>query len=183
MSENKVYYTGIGSRNTPLWVQKEITHLARYLDSKNLTLRTGGAPGADAAFAKGAVNKEVYIPWNKFQKLEHNGIDVFALNKMPNLEAAQVSVQKYHPNPEKLSPAANKLMQMNFYQLYGTNNQSSAFVICWTENAKAIGGTSQVMRIAKAKGIPLLNLGQFSNRKEYRLNIGSTLKELLKEAG
>lgn len=110
MSENKVYYAGIGSRSTPLWVQKEITRLAKYLDSKNLTLWSGGAPGADTAFAKGAVNKEVYIPWNKFQKLEHNGIDVFALNKMPNLEAAQVSVQKYHPNPEKLSPAANKLM-------------------------------------------------------------------------
>lgn len=49
------YYAGIGSRNTPADILDLMTHLARRLDSRGYTLRSGGADGADAAFERGAM--------------------------------------------------------------------------------------------------------------------------------
>ena len=51
--EEKMYYTGIGSRETPIEIQKLFINVGRYLAKKKLILRSGGANGADQAFEKG----------------------------------------------------------------------------------------------------------------------------------
>ena len=48
------YYAGIGSRETPEPILDIMTKLSEYIYTKtDLTLRSGGADGADAAFMKG----------------------------------------------------------------------------------------------------------------------------------
>jgi predicted Rossmann fold nucleotide-binding protein DprA/Smf involved in DNA uptake len=49
-----MYYAGVGSRETPAHVCKQMTELAKRLESFGLTLRSGGAKGADKAFEAGA---------------------------------------------------------------------------------------------------------------------------------
>jgi hypothetical protein len=49
-----MYYTGIGSRITPLWVRKLMSAIAFELWADGFTLRSGHSPGADQAFEAGA---------------------------------------------------------------------------------------------------------------------------------
>ena len=65
-----MYYTGIGARNTPDKVLDLFTNIAKYLATKDFTLRSGAANGADSAFEKGCDisngSKEIYLPWRGF---------------------------------------------------------------------------------------------------------------------
>lgn len=45
-----MFYTGIGSRQTPPEILKMMTKIATQLESKGWVLRSGGAEGADEAF-------------------------------------------------------------------------------------------------------------------------------------
>ena len=74
------YYTGIGSRETPSHILELMTKIAKYLDSLGFILRSGGAPGADTAFANGAVNKQIFIPWKNF-----NGINYYVFHILSRL--------------------------------------------------------------------------------------------------
>ena len=47
-------YAGIGSRETPPRVFKQMTDIARTLAGRGWRLRLGGAEGADTAFSAGA---------------------------------------------------------------------------------------------------------------------------------
>jgi predicted Rossmann-fold nucleotide-binding protein len=64
-------YAGIGSRDTPADVLELIESLARGFAARGWTLRTGGSPGADQAFYRGAVaahgRVELYLPWPGFE--------------------------------------------------------------------------------------------------------------------
>lgn len=53
-----MFYTGIGSRETPQEIQNLMFKIAQKLDSKYI-LRSGGADGADLAFEKGSSKKEI----------------------------------------------------------------------------------------------------------------------------
>ena len=56
------YYTGMGSRRTPPNILAMMTHLARAFAHHGYTLRSGGAQGADSAFALGAGTKaDIYL--------------------------------------------------------------------------------------------------------------------------
>ena len=64
----------------------------------------------------------------------------------------------YHP-AWKCSPGARKLHGRNMYQILGPNLDSPAdLVVCWTKDGGPTGGTGQVIRIAMAKGIKIINL-------------------------
>jgi hypothetical protein len=55
------------------------------------------------------------------------------------------------------------LMARNAMQVLGPEvtcpGLFSSFVLCWTLGGEEVGGTSQAIRIAKSKGIPVYNLG------------------------
>lgn len=150
-----MFYTGIGSRQTPPEICTKFKEFATILSS-GWTLRSGGAQGADNAFEKGCIGeKEIYLPWKDFND---NLSSKYLISK-----AALQSVVKYHPKPTALNHTSSKLMARNYHQIYGYEGEPSKLLICWTPEGKLIGGTSQALRIVLAE-LPnclIMNLGAF----------------------
>jgi len=144
-------YTGIGSRETPTELKNDIKSIVEHLNKKGYTLRSGGAPGADSFFEEHAEKKEIYLPWRGF-----NGNTSLLFNPTP--EAFEMA-QKYHPNWGRLSYGAKKLMARNCHQVLGLDLKSPTdFIVCWTKDGKATGGTGQALRMAEDLKIPVYNL-------------------------
>ena len=149
----RLTYAGIGSQETPDNVLHEIVELANTLSQLNYILYSGGAPGADSAFESGASKKIIFLPWNGFNGKKEDG-EIYIVPKY-NLDY----VKKYHPRPTQLSESGLKFMSRNTYQVLGPDLRSPVdFVVCWTKDGKASGGTGQALRIANDKGIPIFNL-------------------------
>ncbi len=155
-----VYYTGIGSRETPDEVLQMMIKIGAMCAKKSFILRSGGADGADKAFEQGCDKfngeKEIYLPWKGFNGSQSSLYD------LPKSHLAEEMAFKYHPNLYASKPPVVKLMTRNSYQVMGGDLKTkSSFVVCYcavSENGKLIGGTSQALRIAKDKNIPIFNL-------------------------
>lgn len=157
------YYTGIGSRLTPLYVCDLMTEAAEQLEQKGYILRSGGADGADKAFEDGVgfeKNKEIWLPWRNFEK---NPSMLF-----PSLKAFDMA-SKIHPVWPKLTQGAQRLHARNCHQVLGKDlNTKSEFLICWTENGITKGGTATAIKLALNNSIPVLNLGKWDNEASMR---------------
>lgn len=164
------YYAGIGSRQTPETVLCAFYQIGKELARKGFVLRSGRADGADSYFEEGARDTggtcEIFLPWKGFRNncplSLHPGTvfdDLSGIQK----ERALASVRRYHPNPAALSKGALKLMARNYCQLFGTGQDSSpsSFVICYTADGKASGGTGQAIRMAQDASIPVFNAHGF----------------------
>lgn len=158
-SQNKIY-AGIGAREAPDVVLVRCREIAAKLAEKGYVLRSGGAAGCDSAFEDGAdsVNgkKEIYLPWNKF-----NGKDGIVLKKGKLHELTKKIAQQYlkvvgiFPR----SYTIESLFIRNVFQLFGEDFfMASDFVVCYTKNGKAIGGTGVALKVAEYFGIPIYNL-------------------------
>lgn len=146
-------YAGIGSRETPVEVQQKMTEIAKRLSRSSYCLRSGGATGADTAFEAGANLKQIFLPWNGFNGRVVDGNDYI----IP--EFCEDYVIKHHPKPSALSERGWLLMSRNAYQILGPSlNEPVEFVLCWTKDGKASGGTGQAIRIANNLNIPVFNL-------------------------
>lgn len=145
------YYTGIGSRETPADICRLMTQVAIYLQIQGYTLRSGGAQGADAAFERGARGaKEIWLPWPSFNS---NLSRLF-----PSKEAHDLA-STLHPKWNILTPGAKKLHARNMHQILGIDlDTPSEFVVCWTKDGEASGGTGQALRLAIQRQIPIFNL-------------------------
>lgn len=155
-------YTGIGSRSTPEGILKQMTILAIHLASIGLTLRSGAADGADAAFESGAGSqKEIFLPWRGFNSStsQHYEVSQEALNL-----AGQI-----HPIFNQLKPSVQRLHARNTYQVLGKDlNTPSLFVICYTpcgsEDQSTLtsksGGTATAIKLASSNSIPVFNLNR-----------------------
>lgn len=150
-------YAGIGSRQTPDEIGKYMTSLAERLRGV-LTLRSGGADGADSFFEAGAgEDKEIYLPWRDFNG---NHSPLYGV-----CSRAESLARKYHPAPHRLNGGTLKLMARNSYQVLGRNlDDPVEFVICWTPEGSGSGGTGQAIRIAKDYQIPVFDLGSPETR-------------------
>jgi hypothetical protein len=147
------YYAGIGSRETPAEIQTKMTEIAKRLSRLPYCLRSGGADGADAAFELGATHKQIFLPWNGFNGKKADGVNYL----VPEFNSYHTN--KYHPKPSALSDGALRLMSRNAYQVLGPAlNDPVDFVLCWTKDGAASGGTGQAIRIARAYSIPVFNL-------------------------
>ena len=148
------YYTGVGSRKTPPDILSLMTRIAKYLHSLGYILRSGAADGADKAFEEGAGNrKEIFLPWKGFNgstsELYNIPVDAFVIAK------------SVHPNWERCDEAVRKLHARNVLQVYGRNlNSCSQFLVCWTRNAKLVGGTATAINLAEQNNIPVFNLAR-----------------------
>jgi hypothetical protein len=146
-------YAGIGSRETPIEIQNKMTEIASRLSQLGYTLYSGGAEGADHAFELGAAQKIIFLPWEGFNQRKADGCEYVVPSK--NLDL----VKRFHPKPSSLSSGGLLLMSRNTYQVLGPDLQSPVdFVLCWTKDGKASGGTGQAIRIAKHHNIPVFNL-------------------------
>lgn len=166
MFEEKKYYAGVGSRETPEDILELMTKVARYLYFKGYTLRSGAAKGADTAFEVGAgERKEIFLPWENF-----NGSSS-KLFTIPN-EALKIA-EEQHPNWAACKDYARQLHARNVLQVYGPDLKTySDFVICWTRGGKLIGGTATAIRLANAQEIPVFNLAI----EEHKQRIEKVLK-------
>lgn len=146
-------YAGIGSRETPIEVCEQMTDFARRLSALGYLLRSGGADGADAAFERGATHKQIFLPWDGFNGRKKDNISYF----VPDY--TELYLNKYHPAPDRLSQGGKKLMSRNANQVLGLNLSIPAeFILCWTKDGKASGGTGFAIRMANDLGIPVYNL-------------------------
>ena len=153
-----MFYTGIGSRQTPADVLERMVQIGKELANLGFTLRSGGADGADSAFERGCDlangSKEIYIPWNNFNNLSTSAGYIVAYH--PDAENIAATL---HPAWHRCSQGAKKLHTRNIYQILGGNlNDPSVLVVCWTPNGELTGGTAQAMRLAMKNNIRILNL-------------------------
>lgn len=159
------FYAGIGSRETPKEITQVMTELGGQLERLGWILRSGGARGADDAFAAGIVHKDsmsVYLPGASFNKHFSTEPGYIDATKLPAWKEALQTVEKYHPKPSALTTEHKYLHARNAFQVLGSDLKTpSRVVICWTEGGLLTGGTSQAIRIAKANRIPVINLGSF----------------------
>lgn len=140
----KKLYAGIGSRRrTPGFIHDMMSSVASRLETKDYILRSGGAQGADKAFEAGLIydeNKEIFRP------------------KHATPEAIELA-SNYHPFWDNCDTATRKLHGRNSMIILGPNlNEPVKFVICYTPDGKASGGTGVGIRIAEANAIPVFNL-------------------------
>jgi hypothetical protein len=129
---------------------------AFWLRASNFILRSGGADGSDKAFELGAGDAaEIYVPWRKKQEPATH-------IEPPDWEWAKSIAEQFHPAWVNLTSTVKKMIARNTCQVLGPGPQGpkSEFVVCWTPDAKYVGGTSQAMRIADAHGIPIFNLAK-----------------------
>lgn len=142
------YYAGIGSRETPPRVLAKMTAIAQDLAAQGYILRSGAAEGADSAFEAGAGDaKEIWIPWRGFQN--------HPSRLVPSLAAFEMAA-RFHPAWERCSRGARALHARNCHQVLGADLATPVeFVVCWTKDGRASGGTGQAIRIAQHHGIPV----------------------------
>lgn len=152
------YFSGIGSRLTPLELYPTILNYCKILQPLGFTLRSGGADGSDSYFEQAYDeldgNKEIFLPWKGFNK------NTSSLYEVSN-NALKIA-SKFHSNWSNLSQGSRKLHGRNTYQVLGSKlfveQERSKFIICWTEGGQRKGGTAQAMRIADYFKIPVFNL-------------------------
>jgi hypothetical protein len=143
-------YAGVGSRETPPDILARMTAIAVKASIKDWTLRSGAADGADSAFEAGAKDKEIWLPWRGYNK---------HFSQLIVRPGAIAIASKFHPAWDRCSQGAQKLHGRNMHILLGEDlNTPVEFVVCWTKDGLASGGTGQAIRAAKHYKIPVYNL-------------------------
>jgi hypothetical protein len=137
-------YAGIGSRETPPDILRVMERLGKKLALEGWILRSGGARGADSAFHKGCLDVS-------------GDAEIFTADHATpeSLELAA----KYHPNWAACSDYAKRLHARNGLILLGKYLELPVeMIVCWTPDAKPVGGTGQALRMAADYNIKVRNL-------------------------
>lgn len=172
MKSSPRYYTGIGSRNTPENVLLLMQKLGHKMAKMGYTLRSGGATGADSAFAHGwgtawsedvdnlgnsKCKAEIFLPWEGFND-QYSTMEGRYLLK--SSEATQIA-SDIHPAWNRLSRGAKALHARNVYQILGQDlNTPSKCVLFYAEpqGSSVKGGTRTAVELAKIHGVPVFNM-------------------------
>ena len=155
----QLVYAGIGSRATPSSVLEVMTIMAAWLARRGWHLHSGGAAGADSAFAAGAPaeRRTVFLPWPGYRACRGLDCRTLSADRMRTCLAIAAAL---HPAWHRCSPAARKLHARNAAILLGDDADTPVHaVIAWTSRGLVSGGTGMGIRIAHDRGIPVLNLG------------------------
>ena len=165
-----MYYAGIGSRKTPQACLDFMTKIGRVCTKKDLTLRSGGAIGADQAFERGcdleSGQKEVWTPKSQYV-VEHEWA----------IEKAKAVCWEYPLH--KMKPYTRSLIIRNMYQIFGDDEENLKpvkFVVFYCVGdplmrGKESGGTRYTVRAAHNYNIPHFNL------RTCQINFAEYLKE------
>ena len=147
-------YAGIGARQTPAATLRDMTIMAAWAARTGWHLATGGASGADSAFAQGAPTSKrtIYLPWRGFGGQCDPDCRVLAATQM---ERCMDIVRRLHPAWHRCSPGAQKLHARNAAVLLGCNlDRPIDAVVCWTPGGAVVGGTGMALRIAARAADP-----------------------------
>lgn len=168
-----MYYTGIGSRETPQHILDIMRKAAFFFASKGIVLRSGKAAGADEWFQLGVQDyavhytsnhlAEIYIPWRGFKT---EGLlprwDRLITDTLITTEAEQIA-SKIHPAWHACSRGAKALHIRNVYQVLGaTLDKPSDFLVCYAKPTKdrcsVQGGTATAYNLARQHGVRTFNI-------------------------
>jgi hypothetical protein len=178
------YYTGIGSRETPMHIYILMIKISMVLERKGFILRSGTAIGADSAFEQGIsspLNAEIYIPYSGFEKKmgKYNSkIDYIVPknNKKLFYEANNLMMSKdlYKRWKNVKSDWVIALHNRNIFQILGQDLKTKAnFCVCYTKcgstryeqtNPDITGGTGTAINAADRYGIPVFNLKRLEDK-------------------
>lgn len=149
-------YAGIGSRETPELILDLMFQIGMRLGRLGWVLRSGGAPGADAAFEKGALEvhgpRRIYLPRQGFGPIFRQG-DTSAIVPKEDLgptlwRQAITMAETLHPGWEALTKLALRddatgrkaegtmtLLTRNMFQVMGDSLESPVdLVVCYGES-------------------------------------------------
>ena len=160
-STNGLTYAGIGSRNTPNPILYQMSQLAQELADRGWHLHSGGATGADEAFASGApVDKRtIWLPWQNYNG--QSGPDCRMLTAAEMKDCMDVA-GTLHPAWNKCTIAARKLHGRNVAIMGMSVDKLVDMVLCYTPKGQTTGGTGMGIRIANHYNIPVFNFGNMS---------------------
>ena len=166
------HYAGIGSRETPLKVLKQMEKIATFLAERGFILRSGGAKGADTSFERGCDHaRGIKQIWRVNQTS-------FPFPEWATNKASDVCWE--YPL-EKMKGQSIALITRNMYQVFGDSEEQQTpveFVVYWSPEDPlekgSKGGTRYAVRSAHQAGIPTYNL---RTQKEEFARLLSTLKE------
>ena len=155
---SQLVYAGIGSRATPPSVLEDMTRMAAWLARRGWHLHSGGAAGADSAFAAGATaeRRTVFLPWPGYRGTAGPDCRTLSADRTRRCLAIAAAL---HPAWHRCSSAARKLHARNVGILAVDTDMPVHAVVCWTRGGLPSGGTGMGIRIAHDRGIPVLNLG------------------------
>ena len=146
-------YSGVGARKTPAAVQSQMRRIAENLRDQGFVLRSGGADGADRAFEAGAgAAKQIFLPWAGFNGSVDGAVP-------PDMDQAMEIAARHHPGWRNCNAASRAIHARNVCIVLGGDLRSpSEFLMCWTADGRASGGTGQAVRVARAYGVPVIFL-------------------------
>lgn len=150
-------YAGIGSRKTPPTILKNMTKTAKWLRKRGFILRSGGALGADSAFAAGAgMDAEIFFPTCR-ALTDKCLVGQTCFCTIP--EDAFSIASEFHPAWDKLNDYVKRLHARNVQILFGKDLDDKVdFVVLWSAYDKQRGGTALGWKIAEAYNIPVVSL-------------------------
>ena len=156
-------YAGIGARKTPPSVLTAMTVMAGWLARQGWHLNSGGAAGADSAFAEGAAagQRTLYLPWPGYNGCAGPDCQVPSPS---DLESCMAIAARLHPAWDRCSPAVRKLHARNAAILGVGLDRPVDAVVAWTPGGAITGGTGMAIRMAMEACIPVLNLGAMPPR-------------------
>lgn len=183
-----LFYTGVGSRDVSEEEWDTMVGIAEWL-AKSFKLRSGKAEGSDSAFEYGVSisgfpsNKEIYIPWPKFEGNQIPG-EKICLDRPDSVNYAfsRKYAKEIHPAWEKLSVGARRLHQRNIHQVLGRDLAvpvPSTFLLACADsdkNGDPKGGTRTAWMLAKRFDVPCLNI-----RGKSKIEIFDWIKQFIKE--
>lgn len=186
-----IYYTMIGSRNTPSDIMTLMESFAEKACHFGYIGRSGGANGADTCLEVGVerflVSKdyhnnlkgnyqEIYLPWKDFNGRHSNVSGYYTLPFMTNKGIAEGIASEVHPAWERCKQGVKKLHTRNVYQLLGQDLKTpSRFIICWAEpkyldrrSEEVKGGTGTAVKLGVDNGVEIINLYWEDQRKRVK---------------
>lgn len=155
------FYSGVGSRSTPIDIQQLMTSAAAHFRQLGFSLRSGAAAGADSACEAGAGDdKQIYLPYQRFNRHP---------SPLWQLSDDAVELAKtLHPAWHRCNEFAKQAHTRNTFQVLGFElDAPSAFMLCYTPDGartemsttNRTGGTRTAIVLAHRRGIPIMNLG------------------------
>lgn len=155
------------------------------------TVHSGGAQGADQAFARGAARAlgqnpktpgglVIHLPWASYEReaadaavRQSGGRAV--LDCAPFTPDEQALALQFHPAPERLSRAGITLMTRNVRIVCPDGLEASPVhrVIAFPLYKLGGGGTGQALRLAEHFGISVHDLRNPTLRKQYAARIAA----------
>lgn len=176
-------YAGIGSREVPKNVYKDMYEAGELLGKNGYTLRSGSAQGSDEAFEFGHKSTkspmELFIPWHGFSRTGGPYIIPtredyrLAFQYLPLCHDMfkTMSLKHYLMGVSQKSKfgAICKLHGRNMFQILGLKlNEPVDFVLAYTKGGEMVGGTSVALKLAQHLQIPIYNYGSGFTNEELR---------------